>query len=310
MPNDKSFVVDIEATVEVRDAHLAPKLVFSFPGLGNHEHLWTNLGELGWDVPPRPPHPEPEIDWDNPKQGYAVLPYDVEEFVVEAPEWPNHLVAERGLETINMLRRLGVDLHIPVAYLDFLRRTQVALLRDPARNKPVLKPTTIPQTIFLSKQPWASLIDDKSIEVYETAAGVNQPNWYWAESELHVEQLFDNEERRTQVLRSIGHGWELVSRMEAPPALDGRDRILRFIVRDVRDGSAMLEELKDVVGDACASLLMRPIRQTDAVDNCLLVVAVLPRNQFSEIGQSLIARFSDAIGRGRRHVPATGQNAA
>jgi len=78
-------------------------------------------------------------------------------------------------------------------------------------------------------------------------------------------------------------------------------------VSDVRDGSAMLQQLKDTVGDQCASLLMRPIVSTDAVSNCLLLVAVVPGDRFSEIGQSLISNFSDAIGRGRRYVPVTGE---
>ena len=98
--------------------------------------------------------------------------------------------------------------------------------------------------------------------------------------------------------------------MEAPPASDGSDRILRFVVRDVRDGSAMLDQLKETVGDQCSSLLMRPIESTDSVANCLLLVAVVPGERFSELGQALISNFSDAIGRGRRYVPLGHEGAA
>ncbi len=313
MASDKSFVVDVKANVEVRDANLAPKLIFSFPGLDDPENLWSELRELGWNVPERPPHPEPEIDWNDDASGhaYAVLPYEVEDFVVEAHKWPPNEVAERGLETINTLRRLGVDLNVPVAYLAFLRRTQVAMLRNPTKwKRPVEKPTKIPLTVFLSKQPWSALVDDPKIEVYETAAGPTQPKLYWAESEDNVDSLFGNAEQRAQMLRAVGEGWELMSRMEAPSSIGGRDRILRFIVRDLRDGTDMLDELKNNVGDSCASLLMRPIVQTDAIDNCLLIVSVVPEDRFAEIGQMLISHFTDAVGRGRRYVPASGQDAA
>ncbi len=311
MSNDHTFVVDVAATVEVRDANLAPKLIFSFPGLDDPLRLWNELAALDWDIPVRPPHPDPEIDWNsNNGEGFSVLPYRVEDFVVTARNWPTHEVAERGLNTINLLRRLGVDLDVPISYLDFLRRTQVALMRDPSRNQPVSQPTKIPTTLFLSKQPWSVLVDNRAVEVYETAAGPSQPNWYWAESQVPADELFNEEDDRTNLLRTLGMGWELVNRMEAPRAVDGRDRILRFVVNDLRDGTAMLEQLKDSVGDACASLLMRPIKSTDAVANCLLIVAVVPNDRFSEIGQALISNFSDAIGRGRRYVPNANEGVA
>lgn len=304
MSNDHTFVVDVEATVEVRDANQAPKLTFSFPGLDDPLNLWRELDLLGWEIPERPPHPNPEIDWNKGAgQSYAVLPYRIDDFVVEAPRWPAHEVAERGLNTINLMRRLGVDLNLPIAYLDFLRRTQVSLVRDPSRREPIHKPTTIPNTLFLTRQPLSVLIDDPNIELYETAAGSNQPSWYWSESQRSVDDLFGNAEDRQQLIPTLGMGWELVSRMEAPPALDGRDRILRVIVRDVRTGSAMLDQLKGTVGDQCSSLLMRPIGLTEAATNCLLLVAIVPGERFSEVGQALISNFPDAIGRGRRFVP-------
>lgn len=313
MARDKSFVVDVKANVEVRDANRAPKLIFSFPGLDDPENLWNELIALGWNVPERPPHPEAEINWDDQANGhaYAVLPYQVEDFLVEAHKWPPNEVAERGLETINTLRRLGVNLNVPIAYLDFLRRTQVAMLRNPTKwKRPVEKPTKIPLTVFLSKQPWSALVDEPKIKVYETAAAPNQPKLYWAESEDTVDSLFGNQEQRTQMLRAVGAGWELMSRMEAPSSIEGRDRILRFVVRDLRDGTDMLNLLKRNVGDSCASLLMRPIVHTDAVDNCLLIVSIVPEDRFSEVGQLLIAQFTDAIGRGRRYVPASNEDAA
>jgi len=111
MSSDHTFVVDVEATVIVRDANVAPDLKFSFPGLSDPIQLWTELKVLGWIIPERPPHPAPEIDWNagTGQQGYSVLPYLVEDFIVTAPHWPTHEVAQRGLKTVNLLRRFGVD---------------------------------------------------------------------------------------------------------------------------------------------------------------------------------------------------------
>lgn len=311
MPSEKQFVEDVAVTVEVRDASAPPKLTFSFPGLQDPVELWDELREQGWEIPERPPHPPPEIDWDSPGGSrYHVLPYQVEGFGVHAHEWPSFEVAERGLETINVLRRFGVDLHVPVAYLAFLRRTQVALMKDPSRARVKERPTKIPHTLLLSKQPFSVLVDEKSIDVYETAADPNQPRWYWSESTRPAEELCNSDEARSALLSTVELGWELMSRLEALPALDGRDRILRFVVRDVSVGTAMLDLLKSNVGDHCASLLMRPIARTGAFENCLLIVAVVPKERFAEIGETLIKAFPDAIGRGRRYTPVSEENAA
>jgi len=287
MASDHGSVVEVEATVQARDATRPPRITLSFPGLQDPLQLWHELEKLGWKIPDRPPHPDAEIDWESPDGSrYHVLPYRVEDFEIHAEKWPRSIVAERGLETVNLLRRMGVDLNVPIAYLDFLRRTQLQLMKNPGRSKPAVRKPT-------------------DISVYETATGPSQPNLYWAESQRSLTELGRSEEDRDRLVNSIEMGWELVSRMEAPAALDGEDRILRFLVRDVRDGTAIIEQLKENVGDQCASLLMRPIERTGAFENCILIVAAVPSERFTEIGQMLIKNFPDAIGRARRYTEAS-----
>jgi hypothetical protein len=313
MPSDNSQVVDVQATVEVSDTSRPPRITFSFPGLLDPMALWAELETLGWHVPDRPHQPEPEIDWNSPGSSeYHVLPYRVTGFKISPKKWQANQVAKRGLKTINTLRRFGVDLQIPIAYLDFLRRTQMSLIQGaPTSNEaPVERPTRVPNTLLLSRQPWAVLVEERSAETFETAVGPNQKTWFWTESARQVGEVGSSVNARKALIGSVDMGWELLSRVEGPPALDGRDRVLRFIVQDVRDGSDMLRRLKGSIGDRCASMLMRPIRQTGAVDNCLFIVAVVPSERFAEIGYQMISEFPDAIGRGKRHAVDTGESAA
>jgi len=309
MPSDHIYVEDVEAIVDAPEGPRAPKITFSFPGLADLSSMWSELSKLGWDIPELPPHPDPEIDW-NAADGsrVQVLPYRVDDFEITATTWPRHLVADRGLKTVNLLRRIGVDLDVPISYLDFLRRTQLQVMKDPSRNNPTPKPTRVPETLFLSEQPFAALVDDEAIEVFETAVGPGQTNLYWAESDQSIGELGRTKDR-TQMLSSVAMGWELASRIEAPEAIRGQDRILRFIVRDMGDGTAMLEQLEESIGDAYASLMMRPIERTGALGNSLLIIAVVPAERFSEIGQALISNFPDAVGRGRRYTAASDQAA-
>ena len=311
MAREKSFVEDVEAVVHGQDANVPPTLVFSFPGLEDPLVLWDRLREIGWVIPERPPHPPPEIDWNSPGGSrYHVLPYRVDDFPVTPEAWPPDEVAERGLETINLLRRMGVDLDVPVAYLASLRRVQVET-RGSAKPRRKERSTRVPRTILFSKQPFSSIVDEESMETYETAASPQQPQWYWSESNRHAHELCRSEDARTSMLESVAMGWELASAAHAPPTVDGRDRVLRFLVQDVQDGEEMIEMLNVRIGEEqCASLLMRPIERTGAFDNCLLVIAAVPKNRFAEIGQEIIDRFPDAIGRGRRYQAATGESAA
>lgn len=304
-------MTDVHATVHSRDATRPPEISFTFQGLQDPVGLWDELIKLGWDVPDRPTV-EAEIDWNSPEgASYRLAPFLVENFAITPNNWPTNLVAERSLATINILRRLGVELDVPIAYLAFLRRTQVAILKDPSRAPTAeAKVTSVPNTLLLSRQPWSALVDEDSVVTYETAVGPGYPKWYWTESKRHSDDIGATLDAQDAVLGVIELGWELLSRMEAPRAFDGRDRILRFIVQDVRDGSEMLTRLQGLVGDQCASMLMRPIRKTEAVNNCLLIVCVVPAERFADIGSQIIAEFPAAIGRGRRYSASANSAAA
>lgn len=304
MPSEIKVVVDVEATIKVQNTAIPPEITFSFPGLQDPVHLWEELAYIGWKIPDRPEHPNAEIDWDDPSGSkYQVVAYRVEDFEITADNWPQLEVGERGILTVNLLRRLGVDLNVPVPYLDFLRRTQVAINNDPTRTTEVVKPATIPTSVMLSKQPFSALTKNEAINLYETVSGPNQPNWYWAESPRPAFDITRSEKQEDELFSTVDLGWELVSRAESPAVRTGKDRTLRFLVRDMDVGSAMLEMASELSHQRCSSLLMRPLKKTGAFGNCLLVVAVVPKAQFSEVGQKLLSHFPDAIGRGRRYDP-------
>lgn len=304
MPHDIKVVVDVEATIHVQNTALPPEITFSFPGLQDPVLLWEELADIGWIIPDRPEHPKVEIDWDAPDGSkYQVLPYRVEDFEIIPTDWPHLEVGERGIHTVNLLRRLGVDLSVPVPYLDFLRRTQVAINKSPQRSKPILKPAAIPTTVMLSKQPFSALTKNDAINLYETVSGPNQPKWYWAESSRPAFDITRSEKQAEDLYSSVELGWELVGHDEALAVRKGTDRTLRFVVRDMDTGSAMLALANELIGDRCASLLMRPVKEAGAFGNCLLVVAVVPKDRFAVVGQKLLSHFPDAIGRGRRFDP-------
>lgn len=298
-------VVDVEATVDVSGNHVPPRLTFSFPGLHDPVYLWRDLAALGWHIPERPPAPAPVINWDT--VDYAPPPYRVQGFVVTARPWNPREVTDTSLATINTLRRYGVELNIPISYLDFLRRAQMSVSQAPAVPRSTEpQPITIPNTIFLSQKPWAILFDEPSIDVFETAVAPEAAEWAWSESPLQPGELGSGEEERRALIESVDFGWELESRTTATPtALDGRDRTLRFLCQDLDAGTNMFGELRNHSDDQCAALLMRPIRSTPARENCLLIVAVIPSAEFAEIGYRMITQFPDAIARGK-HAISTG----
>ena len=298
-------VVDVFATVEARDETRPPKLIFAFPGLDDPLPLWTELEALGWFIPDRV-EPDLEIDWDAPDgAGYRVVPYIVEGFEVVAEGWPASKVAERSLDTINVLRRYGVELDIPIAYLAFLRRAQVAILDDPERRAlQIAKPTSVPETILLSRQPWAVLVDEPTVDVYETATAPGQPTWYWAESSRQMYDIGKSAATRDAIVNTVDMGWELHERVELPEAVDGQDRVLRFLVQDVVDGSDMLVRLRRLAGHESVSMLMSPVRNTSAATNCIVIVCIVPSERFAAIGAQIIAEFPDTIARGRRYTSA------
>ncbi|MFT7475834.1 MAG: hypothetical protein ACI81L_002776, partial [Verrucomicrobiales bacterium] len=106
---------------------------------------------------------------------------------------------------------------------------------------------------------------------------------------------------RNVILESADYAWEPMSRTSVPSAAPG-ERVLRFVMRDVQEGSELLDSLPHLVGDKFASVLMRPIRPTATTDNCLLVFAIVPSEHFSKIGHKLITTFPNAIGRGKRFI--------
>lgn len=119
------FLVDVEATIDVPNMYVAPQVRFSYPGSAELLQLWEDLEAIGWQVPPRPPIPYQASNWEGDRGRRSRNEYRVEDFEVTADDWPLYEIADRGIETINLLRRSGVDVKMPISYLDFLRKTQL-----------------------------------------------------------------------------------------------------------------------------------------------------------------------------------------
>ncbi len=103
----------------------APTICFSYPGSTDLGQLWDGLTAIGWEVPEQPPIPYQASSWTGAGRKERGHEYRVEDFTITAPTWEVNHVADRGVETINLLRRCGVDVHMPITYLDFLRKTQL-----------------------------------------------------------------------------------------------------------------------------------------------------------------------------------------
>ena len=121
------FLVDVEATLDVPNVYAAPTLSFSYPGSSELGDLWDGLAAVGWGIPELPSIPYQASSWMGDGRQSREQEYRVEDFALTTPNWSIDEIADRGIETINLLRRYGVDVHMPISYLDFLRKTQLQL---------------------------------------------------------------------------------------------------------------------------------------------------------------------------------------
>ncbi len=119
------YLVDVEATIDVPNMYEAPKVRLSYPGSAELGMLWSDLAAIGWIIPEQPPIPYQASAWVGDRGRTTEHEYRVEDFEIISTDWPIHEVVDRGMETVNLLRRLGVDVHMPISYLDFLRKTQL-----------------------------------------------------------------------------------------------------------------------------------------------------------------------------------------
>ena len=120
-----AFLVDVEAKLELESMYDAPAIRFSYPGSADLAQLWTEMQTIGWTIPERPAVPYQASSWVGSRGRSNSHEYRVEDFEVTADEWPLIEIADRGIQTINLLRRRGVDVKMPISYLDFLRKTQL-----------------------------------------------------------------------------------------------------------------------------------------------------------------------------------------
>ncbi len=120
-----AFLVDVEANLELESMYDAPAIRFSYPGSADLGQLWSELQAIGWSIPDQPIIPYQASSWVGAHERTTSHEYRVEGFEVTADGWPLVEIADRGIQTINLLRRRGVDVKMPISYLDFLRKTQL-----------------------------------------------------------------------------------------------------------------------------------------------------------------------------------------
>lgn len=123
--NAVAFLVDVEAKLELESMYDAPAIRFSYPGSADLAQLWSELHAIGWTIPEQPVIPYQASSWVGTHGRTTGHEYRVEDFEVTADQWPLVEIADRGIQTINLLRRRGVDVKMPISYLDFLRKTQL-----------------------------------------------------------------------------------------------------------------------------------------------------------------------------------------
>ena len=128
-----AFLVNVEAKLELESMYEAPAISFSYPGSEDLGQLWNELQAIGWTIPEQPVVPYQASSWVGTRGRSTEHEYRVEGFEVTADQWPLVEIADRGIQTINLLRRRGVDVKMPISYLDFLRKTQ---LQQKAANPP------------------------------------------------------------------------------------------------------------------------------------------------------------------------------
>ena len=161
------FLVDVEATIDVPDMYAAPMISFSYPGNSEPSQLWNDLAAIGWEVPERPFVPYQASSWTGSGRKERGHAYRVEGFEVFAGHWDTQVVADRGLETINLLRRCGVDVHMPITYLDFLRKTQLQQRATGLLPRPAQAAAVVPQAAAVVAQvavPVDHLVETNVVE--------------------------------------------------------------------------------------------------------------------------------------------------
>lgn len=123
----------------------APQIRLSYPGSAELHLLWADLERIGWTIPERPPIPYQASAWVGDGGHAREHEYRVEDFEILSGDWPTHEIADRGIETVNLLRRMGVDVHMPISYLDFLRKTQLNQNKTSERPEAVTAPRPVPE---------------------------------------------------------------------------------------------------------------------------------------------------------------------
>lgn len=124
----------------------APTIRMAYPGSAELRLLWADLEAIGWTVPEQPLVPYQASAWVGTRGRNNEHEYRVEDFEIIPGDWPLHEVADRGIETINLLRRMGVDVRMPISYLDFLRKTQLEQKANPHLPAAAHRPVAVPDS--------------------------------------------------------------------------------------------------------------------------------------------------------------------
>ena len=176
------FLVDVEATVVVTNMYDAPSIRFSYPGSVELTQLWVELQMLGWTIPELPAIPYQASSWIGDARYSREHEFRVQDFEIFSGNWPLHEIADRAMETVNLLRRMGVDVHMPISYLDFLRKAQLqqrANRASMATQAPAVPVTPAPVAVI--EEP-VIVLDDGPLPIPDAALA--NPPLVFPESEV------------------------------------------------------------------------------------------------------------------------------
>ncbi len=320
------FLSDVKAKVEVPNTYVAPGLRFSYPESVDPTPLWDALAELGFGIPPAPPIPYRAESWVGDGRHKSSHVFRVENFVLDSPDWGLDEIADRGLTTINTLRRFGVDVRMPISYLDFLRKTQIeqkagttvepepelpmapktadhvpfAANATTAPSRPTQLFVQIPEVVLLSDKAWTVLRCEENLHLYQSVVVPGRTRWTWAESSSKVGELGSALPDDKILFETIELGWQRT--VDEVPVLTinpDTQKSLWFLVHNLTEANqvaAFLQEHKEV---SARVVPMNPVDRTTAFEDAFLVGAVLPAAHLALLGTGVVSKFPDVIARGR-----------
>ncbi len=278
---------EVHAVLTAGNLQRPPLVSFSFQGLAEPVELWSDLRELGWVVPPRPPRPASAIEWTGDGDNeFEVRAYRVIDYRIQPGQWPAESRPRIGALTVSALQRHGVHIHADDGYLQLIFPAQLeAERRGTIDLRTSVDP--LPDTVILERAA-NSMARLCAYRTYGARSGTHIDRLVWAERARQVAQT----ELRAQrtVVKNALHAWQ-VQPGDPPEGADNQARSLRLIVPDVRGGSDLIATLRSHMGSRVGSLPLTPMVGSETTTRSgLLIIGVVANEKLARVRDVLLER--------------------